>query len=234
MIKSFTMWLSRRYGSFTHFTKSIIRWPRSYISMYGKMLKQYDQEHDRFKERVDALPNWIPLKLRIGYRVINISWSLASMDLSVGWVGMYRVSIINKITNDLVVNMVRHGSITNEVYNEFADREIRIKAGNFSGHGRVWDFYDFAYSGFNFKRPYESVLNSLSTSGLIPTTTHEKYQPIVLRLDLHLRENNAIAYQGSLAYAILENYDDHYYRSKINRDLGINLNMLLEMERTDR
>lgn len=230
MLKSTLMWLSRRYYSFLLFTKAILRYPRMYGKMWSVMSEEYEKDGSVFKGKINAMPNWVPVKLRIAYRVVYIAWLSSNMEFSGGMVTMYRTTILGKVVNDLVGNMGRHGYLTDEVYNEFADREIKVGSGNFSGHGKVWDFYDIAFSEFKFEHPYKTVVNSLLNAGLITTQVHERYHPIAVRLDTILRDHNAIIYQGSLAYGLLNSYDDHYYRAKIDPEAAVTLKDLLTME----
>lgn len=215
----------RQWVSAIGFARAVFRWPKIFIEQLTQNVETYNIDQT-FKNNVDALPKWVPLKVKIALRTVEIAWHLANLDFSQGLEGMYRYSIMNKVVNDLVSSMIHKEMLTEKIINDFISYEKSIKAGNLIGVGLVWDFYEAAYCGLIFDRPYESILEVLLKHTFITPGVYNEYLNEVMRLDRILRDHDAVMYSGSNSHSLLKGYSDEYFKARLFIDESISLSKL--------
>lgn len=221
--------LARMAFSFIQFNKALIRWPGLFIKYSIKNISEYGND-PTFKANIESMPNWIPINIRIISCTVKIAWHIANIDFTVGLEGMYRFSMMQKAVNDIVISLINNNMLSDDLHEEFIAYEEMTKSGNTTGTGRVWDFYDDAFNGLIFTRPYSSVLEVLLNCNFITRSIYDKYTPETNRLDRILREHDAVMYSGSNSEALLKNYDDSYFKARLFKDDSISLKQLEELQ----
>ncbi len=222
--------LFRNIMSFVYFNRQLFRWPANFIEQSKRNIDDYGN-NKVFQKHVEALPNWIPLKLRIIWHSGSVAWSLSGIDFSTGLIGFYTHTIVEKVVNDLAISLILNEEIPRDLMDDFVKYEEAVKNNNLSGTGRVWDFYDSAYQHIKFDKPHVSMLDLMKDVNFIQDVTYVKYLPKLQQLDRVLVENDAVMYSGSNAEVLLGDYDDSYYAGRVYKESDLTLTKLLEMKK---
>lgn len=228
-MKSLLYGIARNIASFRYFNRTLMRWPKIFIEQSKKNIAEYG-DNKVFQGHVESKPSWIPLNLRIIWQSASLSWSIAGIEFSTGLVGMYTYTIVERIVDDIVINLIKREEIPLKLMEEFVEYETSVKQGNLSGSGRVWDFFDRAYMSMDFNNPYMSMLEQLKTDDLITVDTYQRYVPKMQQLDRVLRANDAILYAVSNGDILHGDFEDSFYASRINKDNEMSLSKLLKLK----